>query len=79
MKYPGSVKELGVRAVREVRDLLGSVPPVEIESVEYESEVDAYGVDGLIGLKCHGGSYALVVEVKSEWGPPVCPVGGVST
>ena len=55
--------------MKEVRDLLGSVPPVEIESIEYESEVDAYGVDGLIGLSCHGKSYALVVEVKSNGAP----------
>ena len=70
LKLSESVKELEIRAVDAVRDLLGDVPSVEIESVEYERKVGAaYGVDGLIGLSYPGGSYALVVEVKSNGAP----------
>ena len=60
----------GTRAVDAIRDLLGRVPGVEIDSVEYESKVDrAFRVDGLIGLSYFGESYALVVEVKSNGAP----------
>ena len=53
-----------------VRDLLGDVPSVAIESVECERKVGAAcGVDGLIGLSYPGRSYALVVEVKSNGAP----------
>jgi len=56
--------------VGAVRDLLGGVPGLEIESVEYERKVvAAYAVDGLIGLSWLGGNYALVVEVKSNGAP----------
>ena len=64
------VKELEIRAVDAVRDLLGEVPSVEVESVEYGRKVGhAHGVDGLIGLSYPGGTYALVVEVKSNGAP----------
>ena len=53
-----------------VRALLGDVPSVEVESVEYERNIGrAYGVDGLIGLTYPGGSYAIVVEVRSNGAP----------
>ena len=64
------VKDLRILAVDAVRDLLGDVPSVEVESVEYERKVcRTYGVDGLIGLSYPGGSYALVIEVKSNGAP----------
>lgn len=70
LKNHESVKEWEVRAVDAARDLLRDVPSVEIESVEYERRVDgACSVDGLIGLSYPGGSYALVVEVKSNGAP----------
>ena len=62
-----------------VRDLLGDVPSVAIESVEYERRVGAaYGVDALIGLSYPGRSYALVVEVRSNGAPPLRPFGRLS-
>ena len=70
LKPSEKVKEMEVRAVDTVRALLGDVPSVEVESVEYERKVGhAYGVDGLIGLSYPGGTYALVVEVKSNGAP----------
>ena len=70
LKHYERVKELKTRAVDAVRDLLGDVPSVEVESVEYERKVGgAYGVDGLIGLSYPGGSCALVIEVRSNGAP----------
>ena len=70
LKSLEKVKELETRAVDAVRDLLGDVPSVEVESVEYERKVGgAYGVDGLIGLSYPGGSCALVIEVRSNGAP----------
>ena len=70
LKSSQTMKQLEIRAVDAVRDLLGHVPSVEVDSVDYESKVGRpYGVDGLIGLSCPGGSYALVVEVKSNGAP----------
>ena len=70
LKPSERVKELEIRAVDAVRDLLGDVPNVEVESVEYERKVArAYDVDGLIGLSYPGGSYAIVVEARSNGAP----------
>ena len=70
MKSSETVKQLEIRAVDAVHDLLDDVPRAEIESVEYERKVGAaYGVDGLIRLSHAGRSYALVVEVKSNGAP----------
>ena len=70
LKHYERVKELKTRAVDAVRDLLGDVPSVEVESVEYERKVGgAYGADGLIGLSYPGGSCALVIEVRSNGAP----------
>ena len=70
LKPNEQVKGLEVRAVDAVRSLLGDVPSVAVESVEYERKADrAYRVDGLIALSCLGGSYALVIEVKPNGAP----------
>ena len=70
LKPAHTMKELEIRAVDAVRDLLGHVPGVEVDSVEYERNVGrAYDVDGLIGLSCPDGNYALVVEVKVNGAP----------
>ena len=64
------MKKGDIRAVDAVRDLLGDVPNVEVESVECERRVgSAYRVDALIGLRYPGGSYGLVVQVKSNGAP----------
>ena len=64
------MKETDIRAVDAVRDLLGDVPNVEVESVDYERHVgSAYHVDAWIGLSYPGGSYALVVDVKPNGAP----------
>ena len=68
LKSSELVKKLEGRAVDAVRDLLADAPNVEVESDE-RNVARAYGVDGLIGLSYPGGSYALVVEVKSNGAP----------
>ena len=79
MKPANEIREVGIRAVDAVRDLLGDVPSVEIESVEYERKVGpAHTVDGVIGLSYPGGNYALVLEVKSNGAPRFVPFGGLS-
>ena len=70
LKISKSVNALEIRAVDAVRDLLLNVPNVQVESVEYEREIDrAYGMDGLVAFAHGGGNYALVVEVKSNGAP----------
>ena len=64
------MKETDIRAVDAVRDLLGDVPNVDVESVDHERHVgSAYHVDAWIGLSYPGGSYALVVDVKPNGAP----------
>ena len=70
LKLSNIVKAADIRAVDAVRDLLGNVPGVEVESVDYERHVGpAYHVDAWIGLSYPGGSYALVVDVKPNGAP----------
>ena len=70
LKINEKVKALEVRAVNAVRDMLGDVPSVEVKSVEHGRKIDhEFSVDGLIALSCPGGSYVLVVEVKSNGAP----------
>ena len=70
LKPSEKVNELETRAVNAVLDLLGDVPSMEVESVEHERNVDrAYIIDGLICLTYPGGTYAIVVEVKSNGAP----------
>ena len=64
------VKNPAIQALDAVRNLLGDVPSVEVESVEYERKIGrTYGVDGLVGLSYAGGRYAIIVEVKSNGAP----------
>ena len=64
------MKELKVRAVDAVRDLLLNVPSVQVESVEYERTIDrGYTMDGLVALAHGGSNYALVVDVRSNGAP----------
>ncbi len=73
------VKELEIRAVEAIRDLLGSVPSVDVEWVEHEPEIgNDHGVDELVGFACHGGTYALVVEVRSNGSASSVP-GSISS
>ena len=71
LKSEELVKNLETRAVDAARSLLRDVPSVEVESVEYERKIgrDYDGVDGLIGFAHHAGTYALVVEVRSNGAP----------
>ena len=70
LKSVHMMKAADIRAVDAVRDLLGNVPGVEIESIDYERHVGpAYHVDAWIGLSYPGGSYALVVDVKPNGAP----------
>ena len=48
MKSAELVKELEVRAIDAVRDLLRNVPSVQVETVEHERQIGRdYGMDGL--------------------------------
>ena len=70
MKSVELVKEVEIRAIDAVRDLLRNVPSVQVESVEYERQIDRdYGMDGLVAFSHRGGNYALVVEVRSNGAP----------
>ena len=70
LKPANMMKEADIRAVDAVRGLLGNMPGVEVESVDYERHVGpAYHVDACIGLRYPGGSYALVVDVKPNGTP----------
>ena len=70
LKIDDMVKELKPRAVGALRDLLGSVPGVEVESLEHERTISHDdGLDGLVGFACRGGTYALVVEVRPNGAP----------
>ena len=76
LKINEKVKALEVRAVNAVRDMLGDVPSVEVKSVEHGRKIDhEFSVDGLIALSCPGGSYVLVVEVKSNGAPRFVRMG----
>ncbi len=70
MKSVELVKEVEVRAIDAVRDLLRNVPSVQVETVEYERKIGHdYGMDGLVAFAHRGGNYALVVEVRSNGAP----------
>ena len=70
LKTPNMVKTLEVRALDAVRDLLGNVPSVEVESVEYERKAGRDDdIDGLVGFAHRGGTYAVVVVVRSNGAP----------
>ena len=60
--------EIVKNAVGAVRDLLGGVPHVTIESVECEPNLD-YRCDAVIGFTHKSKSLALVVEVKANGAP----------
>ena len=70
LKNSETVNALAIRAIEAVRDLLEQVPRVQVESVEYERKIGSDDrVDGLLTFARRGGSYALVVEVKSNGAP----------
>ncbi len=62
-----------VRAADAVCELLGTVPGVQVESVEHERKTDCdygdFGMDGILGFAHGGRHYALVVEVKPNGAP----------
>ena len=70
LKHDKLVKYPEARLLDAVRDLIGNVPTVQVDSVDHAPEASQdYGVDGIVGLSCAGGSYALVVAVKSNGAP----------
>ena len=70
MKRSIPVKSIEGRTVDAARDLLRSVPSVQVESVEYEWNTGPnLGVDGLVAFSHCGVSYALVIEAKSNGAP----------
>ena len=80
MKHSETVKQLEIRAVDAVHDLLDDVPRAEIESVEYERKVGAaYGVDGLIRFEPCRSKLCARRRGKVERSPPFCPVGSLPT
>ena len=70
LKSSEIVKDMEIRTIEAVRDLLRDVPGVQIEAVDYEQKICRdYGVDGLVAFAHCGGAYALVVEVRSNGAP----------
>ena len=70
MKRAVEARELEILAVDGVEKLLGKVPSVQVESVEYQHRIaDNLQIDGRIGLSHGGTSYQLLVEVKPDGAP----------
>ena len=70
MKTSEKAKSSEIAGVEAVRDLIGQLPSLAIESVEHALEIGPnLEIDGR-ALFSHGGiSYALVIEVKSDGAP----------
>lgn len=70
MKHAQQVMGLEIRAVDAVQELLGNVPSVHVESVNYQHRIaNNLRIDGRIGFNHAGTSYQLLVEVKSDGAP----------
>ena len=70
MKSLDEVKSVEDRALDAVRDVLGTVPGLQLASVEHEPTVGSiYQIDGLIHVGYAGEPYVLVVEVKRDGAP----------
>ena len=70
MKHMETSKEREILAVGAVQELLGHVPSVQVESVEYQDRItDNLRIDARIGFSHGGASYQLIVEVKSDGAP----------
>ena len=80
MKYAKRAKELEIRAVDAIQELLGNVPSVQVGSVKYEDRLaDNLRIDGRIGFSHGRARYQLIVEVKSDGAPPPCSFRGLPT
>lgn len=72
MKVLGTVKERKIMAVAvdAVRDLLGRVPNIQINSVRHEQSLGSdHRIDGWIDFGHGGIGYTLLIEVKSNGAP----------
>ena len=69
MKFAETVKELETAAANTIRDLLGHVPNLEIDSVDYEEHIGRDQIDLRIALSRDGVNYALIIKVKANGAP----------
>ncbi len=70
MKNAESVKDVEIRMIDAVRDLIRAVPGVQVESIEDERTIGHdHGMDRLVTFAHGGGNYALVVEARSNGAP----------
>ncbi len=69
MKSAEIVKEIVFAAANTIRDLLGHVPNLEIDSVDYEAHIGHDPIDLRIALSRDGINYALIIEVKANGAP----------
>ena len=70
MKHVERMRGQEILAVDAVQELLGTVPSVQVGSVEYQHRIsDNLQIDGRIGFSHGGASYQLIVEVKSDGAP----------
>ncbi len=70
MKHIDSMKSLNPKAVAAVRDFLGAVPSLEVDSVDLEQRVGAnLQIDGRVRFRHGGLCYGLLIEVKSNGAP----------
>ena len=72
MKTNTLEKDLAVKAMNAVRDLLDHVPSLEVSSVHHERQIGSnQPIDGWIEFEHGDGTYALIIEVKSNGAPRV--------
>ena len=70
MKKSKIVNNLEIEAVNTARGLLDQVPRLEVSSVGHERRLGSdHIIDGLIEFEHGDGTYALIIEVKSNGAP----------
>ena len=70
MKHVERMREQEILAVDAVQELLGTVPSIQVGSVEYQHRIaDNLQIDGRVAFTHGGANYQLIVEVKSDGAP----------
>jgi hypothetical protein len=70
LKAHKRVKELEIKGLEAVRELLELIPILTIESIQHEHErVPDQGIDGLIRVRNADKTYAIAMQVKSQGQP----------
>ena len=69
LKMTESMKEVEIKAVQALKQLLAQVPAIDVKRIETEAPRDRYHVDILARLSVGGRSHDLVCEVKANGQP----------